>query len=170
LKVSYDFTRDDLWKYGKHVTLTIPKFRRKIIVNVLMIPILVCAFGYTRNFSVGAYISYGVGLTAAYLYVLNAVLKGKFVKANSGKDGPLGKHTVDIGINGITENYPSREISHSWKEIQKVLQDKKYIYVHWSDNAAHSVPKRAFQKSEDAEFFYNTAIKHLKSVEKTGVK
>jgi hypothetical protein len=170
LKVSYEFTRDDLWKYGKHVTLSIPKFRRKIIFNVLMIPILVCAFGYTRKFSIGTYISYGLGLTAAYIYVLNAVLKGKFVKANSGKEGPLGKHTIDIGINGVKENYPTREDSHSWREITKVVQDKKYIYIHWSDNAAHSIPKRAFTKTEDAEFFYNAAIKHLNSVEKKEIK
>ena len=167
MKVTFDFTRDDIWNYGKNATFSVPKFRRKFIINVMTVPILVCAVGYTMGFNLGQYIAYGIGLTLFYIYVLKSVLKGKVVKANSGKGGPLGKHAVDVGINGIRENLPDREEYHSWIDIKKVMEDKKYIYIYWSSIAAHVIPKRAFSKKEDGEFFFTTVMNHW---EKTKTK
>lgn len=164
MKVTFDFNKDDIWNYGKQVTFSMPKFKRRMVINVLMIPILVCAVGFTMGFNIGEYILYGVGLTVFYVYVLIAILKGKVVKANSRKGGIYGKHTIDMGINGIKENLPEREENHSWNDITKVVQNKKYIFIHWSDTAAHVVPKRAFSKQEDVEFFYTTALNHLEKV------
>lgn len=160
MKVTFDFTRDDIWSYGKHATFRMPKFRRKFIINILMVPILVCAVGFTMKFNLMKYLTYGIGLTLFYIYVLNSVLKGKVVKANSGKGGPLGKHTVDMAINGIRETLPDREEYHSWDDIKNVMEDKKNIYIYWSEIAAHVIPKRAFSKKEDGEFFFTTAMNH----------
>lgn len=161
MKVSYDFTKDDIWNYGKHVTFSMPKFRRRMIINIVSVPLVVCLIGFTMKFSITSFILYSIGLTAVYVYILFAVLKGKVVRANSRKGGLLGKHTIDIGINGIKEILVEREENHSWNDIKKIVEDKKYIYIHWSDIAAYTVPKRAFSKEEEAKFFFTTAMNHL---------
>lgn len=164
MKVTYDFTKDDIWNYGKHVTFSMPKFRRRMATNILMVPLLVSAIGYTMKFTIASYITYGIGFTLFYVFVLVAVLKGKVVKSNSGPGGLYGKHSIDIGVNGIKESLPEREENHSWNEIQKVVEDKKYIYIHWSEAGAHVVPKRAFSKPEHAKFFFTTALNHFEKV------
>lgn len=166
MKVSFDFKKDDVWNYGKHVTFSMPKFRRKMIINIVMVPILVCAIGYTKGFTLAGYLIYGGGLTVFYVFILFSILKGKVIKSNSGKGGPLCKHTVDLTINGVRETIQDREENHYWSEIQKVVEDKKYIYIHWSEIAAHVIPKKAFLKDGEAEFFFTTAMNHYNSASK----
>lgn len=161
MKVAFEFTKDDIWSYGKHVTFSLPKFKRRMAINILMVPLLVCAIGYTMRFTIASYISYGILLTFFYILVLFSVLKGKVVKANSGKYGPMGKHTLEIGLNGVKENLPEREENHSWNDIKKVEQDKKYIYMYWDNMAAHVVPKRVFTKEADTAFFFSTVMNHF---------
>ena len=161
MKVSFEFTKNDVWNYGKHMTFSLPKFRRRMIINILMVPLLVCAIGYTMKFTIASYLTYGIGLTAFYVYVLFSVLKGKVIKANSAKDGPIGKHTIELTLDGIKETLPEREEKHFWNDIEKVEQDKKYIYIQWSSLAAHVIPKSAFSKESDETFFYTTAMNHF---------
>lgn len=163
MKVSYDFAMDDIWGYGKHVTYSLPKFRRKLVINVMLIPIMVCLVGFAMKFKPSSYLFYGVVLTVLYVFVLNAVLKAKVVRSNSGKGGLLGRHTIDLGLSGIKETLPDREESHSWNEIIKIDENKKYIFIHWSEMACFVIPKKAFPKEEDAKFFLTTAMKHFES-------
>jgi hypothetical protein len=153
MKVSFDFNRDDIWNYGKHVTFNIAKFKRRLVLNIVMVPIFVIAVGYLKNFTITNYIVYSGGFSALYIYVLFSVLKGKMVKANSGKEGPLGKHIVEINEDGIKEQLPDREVAHSWNEVTIVSEDKKYVYVQWSPTGAHVMPKRAFSNEDAANKF-----------------
>jgi hypothetical protein len=164
LKVSFDFTKDDIWNYGKHITFKMPKFRSRFILNVLMVPVVVCAIGYVLNFTIPSYILYGVSLTFFYIYVLNGVLKGKVVKLNSGEGGPLGTHIIEIGVNGIKENLPNREENHSWGDITKIVQDKKYFYFHSGELSAHVIPKRVFENDEESKLFVTTAMDYFNKV------
>lgn len=161
LKISFDFTKEDIWNYGKHITFNLPKFRRKFILNVIMVPVAVCAVGYAMNFTIPSYILYGVSLTLFYIYVLNGVLRGKIIKLNSGKGGLLGKHIVEIGDDGITENFPDREENHSWSDITKLVQNKKYFYFHRGEMSASVIPKKAFEEDEEFKQFVSTATDYF---------
>lgn len=162
MKITFDFNKDDIWSYGKHITFNLAKFKRRLILNVAMVPIFVIAIGYTRKFSLPEYILYIVGFSLLYVYVLNSVLRNKMIKINSGKGGPLGEHTVEIDASGITEKLPDKQSTHSWNEIIKIEEDKKYIYIQWSETSAHAIPKRAFKTMEDATAFYNAALNNWK--------
>jgi hypothetical protein len=164
LNVSFDFTKDDIWNYGKHITFNLPRFRRRFILNVLMVPVVVCSIGYAMKFTIPSYILYGVGLTFFYIYVLNGVLKGKIIKLNSGDGGPLGKHIIEIGIDGIKEDIQGREEKHSWEDITKIAQDKKYLYFHRGEISAQVIPKRAFETDEELKLFLSTAMDYFNKV------
>jgi hypothetical protein len=155
LNISFDFTKEDIWNYGKHITFNIPKFKRRFILNILMVPIVICTLGYTMNFTIPLFILYGIGLTFLYIFILYGVLKSKIIKLNSGEGGPLGKHIAEIGVNGIKENIHGREENHSWADITKIIQDKKYFYFHWSEISAHVIPKRAFENDEELKSFFS---------------
>jgi hypothetical protein len=131
-----------------------------------MVPVAVCAVGYAMKFTIPSYILYGVGLTFFYIYVLNGVLKSKIIKLNAGERGPLGKHIIEIGINGIKENIKDREENHSWEDITKIVQDKKYLYFHSSETSAHVIPKRAFEKEEELKLFFSTAMDYFTKIKK----
>ena len=161
MEVSFDFTKEDIWNYGKHITLNIPKFKRRFIVNILMVPVVICAIGYTMNFTIPLYILCGIGFTFVYVYILNVVLKSKIIKLNSGEGGPLGKHVIEIGVNGIKDSLESREENHSWEDITKIIQDKKYFYFHWSEISAHVIPKRAFEKDEELKLFFSSVMDYF---------
>jgi hypothetical protein len=157
LNISFNFTKEDIWNYGKYITFKIPKFKRRFILNILMVPIVICTLGYTMNFTIPLFILYGVGLTFLYIFILYGVLKSKIIKLNSGEGGLLGKHIVEVGVNGIKENIKDREENHSWADITKIIQDKKNIYLHWSEISAHVIPKRAFEKDEELKLFFSIA-------------
>jgi hypothetical protein len=159
LKILYDFNKDDIWNYAKHIILGIPKFRQRLFLNVSLVPILIGAVGYLKGFTMKSYLIYGVGLAVIYLSTLYTIFKIKVIESNSVKGGLLGTHSLEITINGIMEALPVRELYHSWSDIVKIIQDKKNIYIHWSLSEAHVVPKRAFSNIEDAMLFYQTTQK-----------
>lgn len=153
MEVNFDFNKEDIWNYGKHVTFNMVRFKMRMIVNILMVPLLVIIVGTIKQFTLLEYLIYIIAFTALYIYVLSSVLKSKMIKANSGKGGPLGLHHVVIGEDGISEKLPERESHHNWSEIQKVTEDKKYIYILWNITSAHVIPKRAFSEPGEAIHF-----------------
>lgn len=155
MKITFDFNKEDIWNYGKHITFNIPKFKRRMIINIFMVPILVIVVGYIRKISIPEYIFYVGGFSLLYVYVLNSVLKSKMIKINSDKGGPLGEHTIELSNDAIIEKLPERESIHNWNEIIKIDEDKKYYYIQWNETSAHVIPKRVFPNLEEAAAFYN---------------
>lgn len=156
MKITYDIKKDDVWAYGRHMTFSMNSFRMKFLLNIAVVPISVIAIGLFDKLNLKSVLAYGLGFTAIYIFVLYSVLKYKFVKNNAVKDGPLGRHSLELGLKSVKELYGSHEISHPWSEIIKVEDRKKHIYLYWNSNSAFLIPKSAFKSTEEQERFMST--------------
>ena len=56
------------------------------------------------------------------------------------------------GINSKTE-YGNSE--HNWNLIQKIVQNRKFIYLYISKSSAYVIPKKIFKDQEDSKNLYN---------------
>lgn len=167
MKITYDIKKDDVWSYGRHITFNMKSFRRKFIFNIAVVPISVIVIGLFEKLNLKSVLLYGAGFTVVYVFVLYSVLKFKFVKNNAGKNGPLGRHSLELGLKSIKEIYGSHEISHPWAEIIKVEDLKKHIYLYWDSTSAFLIPKSAFKSGEEQERFMSTVKNFMQKKEKS---
>ena len=68
--------------------------------------------------------------------------------------GQLGRHTLILGEDGLVERTTVGESRTAWAGVDRVEQDRDYVFIYTSPAAAHLIPKRAFRSVEDAERFY----------------
>ena len=68
--------------------------------------------------------------------------------------GQLGRHRLILDQDGLTESTAVGESRTRWAGVDRVEQNREYIYIYTSPAAAHVVPKRAFSTPEQAEAFY----------------
>jgi len=68
--------------------------------------------------------------------------------------GQLGRHTLSLSEDGLIERTAVGESRTAWTGVDRVEQDRAYIFIYTSAAAAHVIPKRAFRSAEEAERFY----------------
>ena len=75
--------------------------------------------------------------------------------------GRLGRHKVAITEGGIVESTAVGESRTSWAGVDRIEENRDYIFIYTAPAAAHVIPKRAFRDRQEAEGFY-----HLSKISK----
>ena len=81
----------------------------------------------------------------------------EFLKEEKPGRGQLGAHKISLNEEGLVESTAVNESRTSWVGVDRVEHDEKYIYIYTAPHAAHIIPKRAFNNSQEAEAFYQLA-------------
>ena len=67
--------------------------------------------------------------------------------------GQLGRHKVLLDENGVVESTTVGESRTSWAGIDRLEQNREYIFIYTQPQAAHIIPKRAFDSPHEAQAF-----------------
>ena len=79
--------------------------------------------------------------------------------------GQLGRHKVLLDEDGVVESTAVGESRSSWAGIDRLEQDREYIFIYTQPHAAHIIPKRAFNNSHEAQAFYELAKLNMETKE-----
>jgi hypothetical protein len=79
------------------------------------------------------------------------------LKAEKPGKGQLGSHKISLNDEGLVESTAVGESRTSWAGVDRVEQNREYIFIYTSPAGAHIIPKRAFSSLQEAECFYEIA-------------
>jgi hypothetical protein len=158
----FDLNKDDMWIFGKYITLRSMKFKFKLIKNILLFGIIMLLYGIFSKFNLATLIISELVLLFGYVYMQYAIIKLKVQKAYSKKGEYIGSHTLEIDENGIREQLPVGEDFHEWSRYTEIIQNKKYIYTFWEVNVGNVIPKRAFASQSELDSFCNIVENKIK--------
>lgn len=156
MKVMFDLNKQDMWIFGKYITLRSLKFKFKLIKNILLFGIIIFLYGVFSKFNLTTLVVSELVLIFGYVYMQYTILKVKVQRAYSKKGAYIGSHTLEIDENGIKEQLPVGEDFHEWTRYTELIQNKNYIYTFWEMNVGNVIPKRAFASQSELDSFCNT--------------
>jgi YcxB-like protein len=102
----------------------------------------------------------------AVSYFLRQFVINSTVKKYKNGDGVLGEHLICFKDDFLLEVTDVNETQHSWKGVDRIEEDKDYIFIFTSPLNAHIIPKRYFSNIEASLMFFNEA-QRLKELAKT---
>jgi YcxB-like protein len=69
----------------------------------------------------------------------------------------LTNHEITLSEENIIEETPFNRGENSWSGINKVVQNRSYIFIYVSQHGSHVIPKRAFRSVSQTTEFFNYA-------------
>ena len=176
MEVEYELTADDLYAFQWRATqrsASVRRMRRKVyiwlFVAVLLVSIVPAigrdGFVISRVswFFLFTFFPLVAGLSWVFERRGTRSAIREFVEKEKPDKGQIGKHTLVLSDDGLTESTVVGEQRTSWVGIDRVEQDPDYIFIYTGPSAAHVVPKRAFAYAADAERFQEFARSHVLS-------
>lgn len=167
MEVKFDLTNDDYWKFNKYAMFSKQPFKRTMIINLILFPIIIFAASVVIVPKIFTDISFIIILIVAIVYSVLAdflfiyFLKRRVIKMIKNNEvGTLGKHIIKIDKNGMSETSPVNEGSMSWGMIFSIDQSDEYIFIFLNALSGFVVPKRAFDTDVETEEFYNKAVEY----------
>jgi hypothetical protein len=176
LDVEYDITRDDLYAFQWRAAFrsaTARRARRAVYLGWLL-AIVLYAFlpaigphGITPSQVSLTFIVTALVIVFLLQWSLDRWLVRRAIrqllKDERPDRGQLGRHRLTLGEEGLSESTAVGESRTTWAGVDRVEQNRDYIYIYTSPAAAHVVPKRAFGSVEQADAFYRLSEERRKA-------
>jgi hypothetical protein len=170
MEVEYEITADDLFAFHWRAAFGSPRAQRArrktylywflaLLVMTLLPAIGSDGFVIARvNFIFLAVAFPLVALLHWLLYrrLTRRGILGELKKVMPNK-GLLGRHKVVLNEGELIESTAVGESRMLWAGVDRVEQNGEYIFIYTQPNAAHIIPKRAFNNAQSAESFYQLA-------------
>lgn len=165
-KVTVDVTREDYWKFNLFGLMTVRALRRTLIFNMSAMPVLsfivLLIFGIAKDIPIFISLVLAIIIGALLDLLILYITKMRIMKMPEKKSGILGEHTIIIDEKGIDETSVIGDVSYIWTSISSIEQNKDYIFIFVSNLSGHIIPKRYFASEEEANEFYQLAMKYWK--------
>lgn len=161
-QITYELDKDDLIAFQRYALKTSPMLRK--MRRLFFLLLISSSFYYT--------LGYGVNLLAtAVLFMINitfcasvfllltwALNEYAFRKSlpRGENNGLTGRHQLIVDEHKLVEITSVNEAHQQWQGMDRVVENKQYIYIFNMPHAAHIVPKRAFPDRQHAEWFFKT--------------
>ena len=176
MQIEYELTNDDLYAFQWRGAFKSKLGRRSSLMSygvwflaVLLISILpaISSDGFNiedvdLRFLVTAFV-----VVACLNWLLTRWLMHRFINkllSELKRDkGQLGRHKVLLDENGVVESTTVGETRTSWAGIDRLEQNRDYIFIYTQPHAAHIIPKRAFDNPHEARAFYELAKLSIES-------
>jgi hypothetical protein len=170
MEVEYEITRDDLYAFQWRAVFHSPMGRRsrRMVYLLWFVALLLAAIvpaigpdGFTLS-----RVSFGFLITAfpivalAQWFVERRLIRGTILgllKDEKPGKGHLGKHRLVLSEDGVLESTAVGDSRTSWSGVDRVEENREYIFIYTTPTAAHMIPKRAFRSADEAEAFYRFA-------------
>lgn len=167
MEVEYQLTHDDLYAFQWRAVFESPRGRRarRLVYLGWLLAIVLYAFvpaigphGITLSRVSLTFIVTSMLIVSVLQWSLDRWLVRRAIrqllKDERPDRGQLGRHRLILDEDGLTESTAVGESRTRWAGVDRVEQNREYIYIYTSPAAAHVVPKRAFSTPEQAEVFY----------------
>ncbi|HLW78450.1 MAG TPA: YcxB family protein [Terriglobia bacterium] len=157
MEINCTITRSDCWQFYRYALLRQPA-RRWGIVIVFLALALWCAVGEWALQASWTLIAITAPLAAALLLAAIAwILKARVMRTPADGGSTLGEHYVAVGREGVVCRTKSAQSLVHWSGILDVAENKRYLFLLVDAQQAIVVPKRAFERKEDAKAFVDAA-------------
>jgi hypothetical protein len=170
MEVEYEITADDLFAFHWRATFRSPLVRRAKrkayiywFLALLLMAILPAigsdGFVIARADFTFLCVAYPVVVLIRWLLdrrLTRRAILGELKKVMPNK-GLLGRHKVVLNEGVLIERTAVGESRLLWAGVDRVEQNEEYIFIYTQPNAAHVIPKRAFDNAQLAESFYQLA-------------
>ena len=167
MEVDYEITRDDLFAFQWRAVFTSPKAVRRTrwTYAFWLVPIVLFAAvpaigpdGFVLSRISLTFIAIAFAICVLSQRILERWLMRRVIRRQVADERPqrgqLGRHTLSLSEDGLIERTAVGESRTAWTGVDRVEQDRAYIFIYTSAAAAHVIPKRAFRSAEEAERFY----------------
>lgn len=176
MEVEYQITRDDLYHFQWRASRTSSFAKRSRFKNYLFL--FACFVGFTVLPAIDSEGLHVEWLNFTWLTVVFPILIlilvflerrqvhraiSELVKDEKPNHGQLGAHKVTLGDSGVLEKTVVGEAHTTWAGVDRIEQDRDYIFIYTQPHAALVIPKRGFSSAQQAEAFY-----HFATVSKAG--
>lgn len=157
MEINCTITREDVWRLYRFTMLRQPARRRGIAIVYLALA-LWCAFGEWALQASWALIAITAPILAALLLGAGVwMLKAAVMRTPAEGGLTLGEHYVAIGREGVVNRTKSMQSLVHWSGILDTVGNKRYIFMLVDAHSAVIVPKRAFERKEEAQAFLDAA-------------
>jgi hypothetical protein len=171
MRIEYELTREDLFAFqwrAAYLSADSQRLRRRsyayLFIAFLLIAVLpMIGSGGMRAARLSLLFLLTVFPVVAALYwaiqrrMLRRAIHALIAKERPGK-GQLGRHTLVLDDSGVFETTGVGETRTSWTGVDRIEQDRDYIFIYTTPAAAHVIPKRVFTE-EKADEFYAAAVR-----------
>jgi hypothetical protein len=176
MQIDYELTIDDLRAAHRHFARTSPFVRRKYWQSYWAAFILGAGVWFVLNqFRIGIGFILFVAGYGVCVYFVHELIYWNSLDRNitalfkeHPQPGVLGKHTIRIDPDGITEKTEVNDSHHLWQSVDRIDQDNRQIYL-FMGVAFLSIPKNAFMNDFDADEFFVTAKDYREKAQQKSV-
>jgi hypothetical protein len=170
LEIEYEITLDDLyafqWRASSRSSIA-KRSRLKAYIYLFLTFLLfallpsITSDGFVISRFNILWVAIVYPLTAFMTWYLNrrqtrrAILE--LLKEEKPGKGQLGSHKISLNDEGLVESTAVGESRTSWAGVDRIEQNRDYIFIYTAPLAAHLIPKRAFSSLQEAECFYEIA-------------
>jgi hypothetical protein len=167
VEVEYELTRDDLYAFQWRGVFESPRGRRArrtaylgwlIAVVLFAIVPAIGADGFTISRVSFGFIAITLPVVFLFQWCLERWLVRRAIRQllEEGRPdrGQLGRHRLVLDEAGLSESTAVGASRTAWAGVDRVEQNRDYIFIYTAPVAAHVIPKRAFLDPQQAEEFY----------------
>jgi hypothetical protein len=167
MEVEYELTPDDLYAFQWRAAYASPAARRTRRNVYLWWLLALLIFAVMPAIGADGFVISRVNFTFLFVAFLIVALGQWFLerrlmrrailqllKQEKPGRGQLGRHRLVLTQDGLVESTAVGESRTSWAGIDRVEQNRDYIFIYTAPAAAHVIPKRAFRDMREAEHFY----------------
>lgn len=167
MEVEYELTRDDLYAFQWRGVFESPRGRRARRTAYLGWLIAVVLFAIVPAIGADGFtisrVSFGfIAITLPVVFLLQWCLERWLVRRairqlleeERPDRGQLGRHRLVLDEAGLSESTAVGASRTAWAGVDRVEQNRDYIFIYTAPVAAHVIPKRAFLDPQQAEEFY----------------
>lgn len=165
MKVTFNWTKKDMWKQMWWLQWNRPMYRNMHVVMCLIF-VGFLAKDVVDSTNMLASITSIVILILQYIVIQGTLLLLLLVinlYTMSKAHGLICKHSIEISEEGIREQTEVNNSFHLWKTIDMIKVNKKYIYYFGRGAGGLGIPKNAFTTAMEAEQFSNEFLLHWKN-------
>jgi hypothetical protein len=73
------------------------------------------------------------------------------------------EHTVSLTGEGIVEQGTHSRHTIAWAGVRRVRRTRRAVLIYLTDTAAHIIPRRAFDSSDDFDRFFRFAVERMRA-------
>jgi hypothetical protein len=160
LEIEYEFREKDLIHYNEKQFESSPDVQKRYRQNRLIVPGIIVIIGmfywsyYGDKISSLYVILLGLGWALVSPSVLRWDLRRQVLINYSDKEklAMFGQYKLTIEPKALLEKSPSGKNKMEWKELLRVEQDEKYLYIYVDVGTALIIPRETVSKGNLDEF------------------
>ncbi len=159
-EIEYEFREEDLIHFNELQLKNNPEMQKNIRKNRIFVPAVMLFIGlfyyvYYANFMTTVYITLlAIAWAIISPYTMRVDMRRQMLDnyTESEKEGMFGKHILSIEPDHLAEQSPGGKHKSAWKDMLRVEEESKYIFIYVDVTSAIIIPKDTVRKGDLDKF------------------